>query len=82
MNSRIRQYLFGAIFIGVGIYYLTQEDELEALLYCLAGLCFVVNSLVSEPALINFRRVLTITTWVLIVITGLLFLWVIQFKYF
>ena len=82
MDSKTRQYLFGLIFFAVGIYYFVKLDYLEASLYCLAGLCFAFNTLVSEPRLFAYKKVLTIATWVLILVTALLFLWVIQFKYF
>lgn len=82
MNSRVRQYIFGFIFFGIGVYYLLQNNYLEASLYVLAGLSFTVNTLVNEPALSAYRKLLTIATWSLIIITSILFLWVLQSKYF
>jgi hypothetical protein len=82
MNSRTRQYFFGLIFFAIGVYYFVKVDYLEASLYCLAGLCFAFNSLVGEPRLAAYKRVLNVVAWVLIAITGILFLWVLQFKYF
>ena len=82
MNAIIRQYLFGLIFIGVGIYQLTLDDYLEFSLYGVAGLSFVVNALTQEPKLINHKKNLVILSWVLIISTGLLLLYLIQFKWF
>lgn len=82
MNSTQRQYLFGLIFIGVGIYELTRQDYLEFSLYALAGLSFIVNGLTFEPKLEAYKKSLVILSWVLIVVTGLLFLYLIQFKWF
>ena len=81
MNAQTRQYLFGAIFLAVGLYQLYQKDFLEAALYLLAGLAFAANTLVSEPRLVAYKKLLTIVTWTLIISTGLVFLYVIQFKY-
>lgn len=82
MNFTQRQYLFGLIFIGVGIYQLTIKDYLEFSLYSIAGLSFIVNALTMEPKLIAFKENLVIASWILIITTGLLFLYLIQFKWF
>jgi len=81
MNARTRQYLFGLIFLGVGIYQLTVRDYLEFSLYGLAGTSFIVNSLTLEPRLIQHKKPLVIISWVLIGATGILFLYLLQFKY-
>ena len=81
MNARSRQYLFGSIFLAVGIYQLTVKDYLEFSLYCLAGAAFIVNSLSMEPRLSTFKKPLVILSWVLIGATGILFLYLLQFKY-
>ena len=80
MNARTRQYLFGLIFLGVGIYYGIKQDWLETLLYSIAGSAFIANTLAAEPRLFNYKKTLAIITWVLIISTGLIFLYVLQFK--
>ena len=82
MNSRVRQYLFGSVFIAIGVYYIVQPNYLEASLYILAGLSFILNTLINEPALAAYRKVMVIVTWSLIIVTAVLFLWVLQSKYF
>jgi hypothetical protein len=82
MKSITRQYLFGLIFIGVGIYQLVISDYPEAALYATAGLAFIFNALTFEPKLIMYKKALVITSWVLIAATGLLFLYLLQFKFF
>jgi hypothetical protein len=82
MSSRIRQYLFGSIFFAIGIYYCVQKNFLEATLYIMAGLSFVSNTLVNEPFLAAYKKVMVIVTWSLIIVTGIFFLWVLQSKYF
>lgn len=82
MNSRIRQYLFGGIFVAIGVYYMIQPNFLEASLYILAGLSFISNTLINEPSLAAYRKVMVIVTWSLIIVTAILFLWVLQSKYF
>lgn len=81
MNAATRQYLFGVIFLCVGGYYLYRRDYLEASLYLLAGLAFVFNTLSSEPKLLQYKKILAIVTWILIIVTGLLFLYILQFKF-
>jgi len=46
-----------------------------------AGAAFVFNSLAMEPRLIAYKKGLAIVTWGLIIGTGLLLLWLVQFKY-
>ena len=81
MTARTRQYLFGLIFLAVGIYQLVIQDYLEFSLYALAGTAFIVNCLTMEPALVKYKKPLVIVTWLLIGITGILFLYLLQFKY-
>ena len=81
MNAQTRQYLFGLIFFAVGIYQLTVKDYLEFGLYALAGMSFIVNALSLEPRLLRQKKPLAIASWVLIISTGTLFLYLLQFKY-
>jgi len=81
MNAQLRQYFFGLIFLGFGAYQVYQKDYLEATLYLLAGLSFVANTLVNEPKLISIKKAVVIITWILMIATALVFLWVIQFKF-
>lgn len=82
MNSLSRQYLFGSIFFAVGIYHLWIKDYLEASLYCLAGLAFIVNTLTSEPRLVEYKKILVAISWILIISTAILFLWLLQSRFF
>lgn len=82
MNATQRQYLFGIIFFGVGIYYITHRSWFESSLYIVAGLAFVFNALVLEPKLAKHKKPLTVISWILIISTGLLLLYMIQFHWF
>lgn len=82
MNSRTRQYLFGSLFFAVGIYQFVNKDYLEFSLYCIAGLAFIVNTLTFEPKLASYKKPLVILSWLMIGATGILFLYLLQFKYF
>lgn len=82
MNAINRQYLFGLIFIGVGIYQLSIQDYWEFSLYTIAGLSFIVNALTLEPKLVAHKKILVMLSWTLIITTGLLFLYLLQFKWF
>jgi hypothetical protein len=81
MNARTRQYLFGLIFIAFGIYQLVQRDMLEASLYIIAGAAFVFNTLATEPAFSEYNKILVAITWILIIAAGILFLYLLQFKF-
>jgi hypothetical protein len=81
MNARQRQYLFGIIFLGFGIYQLVLKDMLEASLYMVAGAAFIFNTAASEPSLSKHKKLLVVITWVLIITAGLLFLYLLQFKF-
>lgn len=81
MSAKNRQYLFGLIFFGVAIYQLVIKDYLEVCLYGLAGLAFIVNALTLEPQAAQYKKPLVIASWILIAGTGILFLYLLQFKY-
>lgn len=81
MSSSSRQYVFAAIFIGVAVYQGFMGDYLEVILYSMAGTAFILNALSLEPRLERFKPVIVITTWVLIVATGIFFLYMVQFKF-
>lgn len=81
MSAKNRQYLFGLIFFGVAIYQLILRDYLEVGLYGLAGLAFMVNALTLEPRMASNKKPLVIISWILIAGTGILFLYLLQFKY-
>jgi hypothetical protein len=82
MNSYRRQYLFGGLFLAFGIYQAVVGDWLEFALYGVAGLAFIINAATFEPKLFEYKKPLVITTWLFIGATGLLFLYLLQFKYF
>lgn len=81
MNPKTRQYLFGSIFIGVAIYQFAIEDFLEFALYALAGTSFIVNAMTMEARLLSYKKPLVVASWILILATGILFLYLLQFKY-
>lgn len=81
MNATQRQYLFGLIFLAVGVYYITKQS-IETYLYLVGGLAFIVNGLTIEPRLLKYKKPLSIISWVLIIATGLLLLYLVQFHWF
>jgi hypothetical protein len=80
MRSLTRQYLFGLIFIGIGVYQLVVQDYLESGLYGIAGLAFIFNALTFEPKLVVYKKSLVVISWMLIGTTVLLFFYLLQFK--
>ncbi|WP_276368484.1 hypothetical protein [Chryseolinea sp. H1M3-3] len=81
MDSRLRQYLFGLVFFGFGVYEFMKDDPLEASVYLTAGLAFISNNLVSEPRLYAYKKALVAITWALIIAASIIFLYVLQFKF-
>lgn len=82
MNATQRQYLFGLIFLAVGVYYVVRQSFVEAPLYIVGGLAFIVNALTIEPRLTKYKKPLTVISWILIITTGLLLLYLVQFHWF
>ena len=83
MNSVLRQYLFGLIFIGFALYQaINNKDYLEFSLYFTAGLAFIANAMTFETRLEQYKKELIIITWSLILTTGVILLYLIQFKWF
>ena len=80
MNNKSLTLAFAIGFFILGLYNLYRMDLQEVGLYFLAALAFTFNVLASEPKLLRFRKPFTIITWVLMVVTGLLFLYLLQFK--
>jgi len=81
MSSKFRQYAFAFIFIAVGIFQLVKRDPVEASLYLLAGSAFIFNALAGDLRLVKYKKILVTITWVLMAVVGILFLYVLQFKY-
>ncbi|MDL5047658.1 hypothetical protein QQ054_16705 [Oscillatoria amoena NRMC-F 0135] len=82
MNAHTRQYVFGSIFIMFGIYQLYINDLLEFWLYTLAGAAFIVNALTGEVRLEQYKKPLIVLSWLLIVATGILFFYLLRYKFF
>ena len=82
MKSTHRQYLFGLIFLAVAAFQLYVPDMLEFYLYTVVGMAFIVNALTLEPKLAEYKLILVILSWTLIISSGILFLYLVQFKWF
>lgn len=81
MIARLRPYLVSFLFFLVGAYQVYAGDLLEASLYILASLAFAFNSMAAEPKLVTYKKTIVLITWSLIIVTGILFLYLLQFKY-
>ena len=73
------QIFLAAVLIMVGVYQMVRADALEASLYILAGLAFAFNQMASAERFQAYKKVLVSITWILMIVTMLLFLWVLQF---
>jgi hypothetical protein len=81
MSGGKRLYIYGAALFAVGIYQVIQRDLLESSLYFCAALTFALNGLSSEPSLASYKKILVILSWAFIIITAILFLYLMQFKF-
>ena len=81
MNSLTRQYIFGSIFVAVGVYQAWKGDFIETSLYIVAGIAFIMNALTLEPKLTKFKKPLVVITWIFIAASVVLFIYVLQFKF-
>ncbi|HEY8513357.1 MAG TPA: hypothetical protein VIL31_15470 [Cyclobacteriaceae bacterium] len=81
MRSSTRQYIFAAIFIGVGVFQAIKGDQIEFWFYIMAGACFIMNALSIEPRLVAYRKGLVIASWILIAATAVFFVYLLQFKF-
>ena len=59
----------------------TIRDYQETALFCVAGLSFIVNAMTLQDRFAAYKKPLVIVSWILIIITGILFLYLLQFKY-
>jgi hypothetical protein len=82
MKSTHRQYLFGLIFLAVAAFQLYARDLLEFTLYIVVGAAFIVNALTLEPKLAAHKLILVIASWILIILSGIMFLYLLQYKWF
>ena len=80
MKNFNTQYLFSGFFLLLGGYNMYEGKWLEASLYIVAALAFIFNSLASHQKFERHKKVLVIITWTLMISTGLLFFWFLQFK--
>jgi hypothetical protein len=81
MSGGRRLYLYGAALFAVGIYQVVQKDLLESSLYFCAALTFALNGMTSEPSFAAYKKALTIASWIFIIATAVLFLYLMQFKF-
>lgn len=81
MSSLKRQYLFGLLFIGIGVYQLVIKDYLEFSLYAVAGTAFIVNALSLEPRLVSAKKVLAIVAWIFIISAAILLLYLLRTRF-
>jgi hypothetical protein len=77
MDSRLRQYLFGLIFFGFGVFEFKKNDPLEASVYLLAGLALFLFIL-SRTKAPSHKRLLVVVTWALIIAASIVFLYVLR----
>lgn len=72
------QYLIGTLFTAFGLYQIYQNDIWEFALYTLAGAAFISIGLIKDQKLQRHQKVLSIISWILIITSGLLLLFMVQ----
>ncbi|MBL3657764.1 hypothetical protein [Fulvivirga sediminis] len=79
MKKAITQYLVGVAMLLFAIYQIYRQDYWEFSLYITAGMAFIVMGLIKNKALpVGYSRLLNSVSWILIIMAGLLFLFLIQ----
>ncbi|QSE98330.1 hypothetical protein [Fulvivirga lutea] len=68
------QYIVAALMLAFSAYQLTLPDYWEFSLYCSAGLAFLVMGLIKEDKLPQYKKALTVLSWILIFLAGFLLL--------
>jgi uncharacterized membrane protein YoaK (UPF0700 family) len=81
MSSHRRFYAYAAGLMVFAGYQIFKQDWMEASLYLCAAVAFGVNGLTSEPRLSAYKRPMVIISWILIIATAILFLYLLQFKF-
>lgn len=74
MKKSNTQYIVGALMLGFSLYQLYKHDMWEFALYVSAGSAFITMGLLKNEALPQYRKVLNILSWALIILAGFLLL--------
>jgi hypothetical protein len=74
MKNFSTQYIVGAIMMAFSAYQLTLPNYWEFSLYFTAGLAFIVMGLIKDRTFEEHRKMLTIISWMLILLAGFLLL--------
>lgn len=72
------QYIVGSIMLAFSGYQLYIQDVWEASLYIAAGLAFITMGLIKNEAFPKHHKLLTILSWVFILMAGFLFLFLVR----
>ena len=78
MKGSFIQYLVGGLMIAFSFYQVYIADFWEASLYICAGLAFIVMGLLKNEVLPQYKNVLNIISWVLILLAVFLFLFLVR----
>lgn len=80
MKPYIIRYLVGVIFLLLALYKLSEGVRFEGTLYLLMGFAFIVMGVINNKIWVQHEKLLTIISWVLIITSCLMFLYLIQFN--
>jgi hypothetical protein len=78
MKKLSTQYLVGIAMLFFSLYQLSKPDFWEAALYLSAGLAFISMGLIKDNVFERHKKLLTIVSWALIIISGFMLLFLIR----
>jgi hypothetical protein len=78
MKKLSTQYLVGIAMLFFSLYQLSKPDFWEATLYLSAGLAFISMGLIKDNVFEQHKKLLTIVSWALIIISGFMLLFLIR----
>lgn len=78
MKKISTQYIISLVILAFALYQLTLPDYWEFSLYFFAGLSFLVMGMIKSKNFDKYLKVLTILSWILIILTGFLFLFMVR----
>ncbi|MEJ2005783.1 MAG: hypothetical protein P8X57_12670 [Cyclobacteriaceae bacterium] len=78
MNKSTIRYLIGAAMIAFGFYEVSTANFWESSLYFSAGLAFISIGMLMSEQFVQYKKILNIASWVLIILAVFLFFYLLR----
>jgi len=77
-KGSLLQYLVGGIMIAFSMYQVYLDDLWEFALYATGGAAFISVGLIKDNAFKNHKKLLSVVSWILILLTAFLFFFLVR----